>query len=749
MAVIKEDDFISFLKKTLLGNDVENEIEKVSDDNTFTGFDLQVNATNSSKELNDRLNDFYQKYPKINETAFWIHVFAIPIMFNNNKPLSVKEIKELTINVKYFSNHKSKSSIDGSMRKELENKSIRINKPQYKNNKYNYFEENDGKYCLSDNGMLKLSEILKTHRIPIMQLNVNDNISKHFNEPVEPILKVTPDLINISDINLSARETELLRFFKTNIGKVITAKDIARELQISQRDHIYKYIRNLREKLGEGILENAPSGGYIYKASNNSLLSKKDEQSPSFEPNENKNNLTHEEKNFIAWVKNPKQKSVKNEIIEKYAKEYIEDDESVDDCINEFCRSYNLLTKRDMLSVSDNEIYLNVNDKKIADKLIKLKNRYKQEIKDQLNDELKKLYIKSINAETEKTPQIDNAEGLTETAPVQKISSLKGILSTATQKELAKWDIKISKRYNDLALLKKEYKLPNRVIDELIDYCEKNNIPFKCRTESNSPRISKYKINENVKSWLYSGNYFYLEDIEGISLYNVAKAKGMGAKLTEEFMHFLIEHKIKFVPNDVEKTPLEKTNLSDKLRSSLYKQNKFYLENLKNIDIAGLRLMGKVSVVEIDELIWYLICNNIPFTPNIKENFLFEYNLTPYTQNTLYDLGIFSFADIDIEKLEKVKKISKVVLDEIKKIIPVYERNKTTDNKKNDNISDYLKNLSLKNIAITQGTVLDYYEDRNIDTSKEKVKKILSLYCIEYEKNKYIHKDCIKYNKSL
>jgi len=62
---------------------------------------------------------------------------------------------------------------------------------------------------------------------------------------------------------LTKREDTVLEHFAKNKGKIVYAKDLATILNLPT-DYVYKYIKNLRTKINENILENAVKGGYIF-----------------------------------------------------------------------------------------------------------------------------------------------------------------------------------------------------------------------------------------------------------------------------------------------------------------------------------------------------------------------------------------------------------------------------------------------------------------------------------------------------
>ena len=62
--------------------------------------------------------------------------------------------------------------------------------------------------------------------------------------------------------SLTDREQLVFEYFLNNVGKTVYAKDLAELLELP-RDYVYKYIKNLRNKIEGDKLKNAPSGGFI------------------------------------------------------------------------------------------------------------------------------------------------------------------------------------------------------------------------------------------------------------------------------------------------------------------------------------------------------------------------------------------------------------------------------------------------------------------------------------------------------
>jgi len=60
---------------------------------------------------------------------------------------------------------------------------------------------------------------------------------------------------------LTQREQMVLDYFTANPDKIVYARDLAKVLELPT-DYVYKYIKNLRTKISEDVLQNAAKGGY-------------------------------------------------------------------------------------------------------------------------------------------------------------------------------------------------------------------------------------------------------------------------------------------------------------------------------------------------------------------------------------------------------------------------------------------------------------------------------------------------------
>lgn len=61
--------------------------------------------------------------------------------------------------------------------------------------------------------------------------------------------------------SLTQREQTVLEYFIKNKEEIVYAKELAAVLDLPT-DYVYKYIKNLRAKINEDILQNAVKGGY-------------------------------------------------------------------------------------------------------------------------------------------------------------------------------------------------------------------------------------------------------------------------------------------------------------------------------------------------------------------------------------------------------------------------------------------------------------------------------------------------------
>ncbi len=98
---------------------------------------------------------------------------------------------------------------------------------------------------LHENKETNKQEQLKTKEMPVMP-SLNEDINISFKKA------------------LTAREQIVFDYFLANKNNIVYAKDLASILELP-RDYVYKYIKNLRSKMNEDVLQNADNGGYLLK----------------------------------------------------------------------------------------------------------------------------------------------------------------------------------------------------------------------------------------------------------------------------------------------------------------------------------------------------------------------------------------------------------------------------------------------------------------------------------------------------
>ena len=81
-------------------------------------------------------------------------------------------------------------------------------------------------------------------------------------DKVEEVATTKKDVQIVLKKSLTDREQMVFEYFLNNVGKTVFAKDLATLLDLP-RDYVYKYIKNLRNKIEGDKLKNVPSGGFV------------------------------------------------------------------------------------------------------------------------------------------------------------------------------------------------------------------------------------------------------------------------------------------------------------------------------------------------------------------------------------------------------------------------------------------------------------------------------------------------------
>lgn len=137
-----------------------------------------------------------------------------------------------------------------------------------------YAQKTEKIHSIALKSFAKEKEIAKKKEAEIKPLQAKKKEMPKEEKPVET--KRTEEVIKETvaemqaDINfsfkkaLTAREQLVFNHFLENKNTIVYAKDLAQILDLP-RDYVYKYIKNLRSKLNEDILQNADNGGYLLK----------------------------------------------------------------------------------------------------------------------------------------------------------------------------------------------------------------------------------------------------------------------------------------------------------------------------------------------------------------------------------------------------------------------------------------------------------------------------------------------------
>ena len=81
-------------------------------------------------------------------------------------------------------------------------------------------------------------------------------------DKVEEVATTKKEVQIVLKKSLTDREQMVSEYFLNNVGKTVFAKDLATLLDLP-RDYVYKYIKNLRNKIEGDKLKNVPSGGFV------------------------------------------------------------------------------------------------------------------------------------------------------------------------------------------------------------------------------------------------------------------------------------------------------------------------------------------------------------------------------------------------------------------------------------------------------------------------------------------------------
>ena len=109
---------------------------------------------------------------------------------------------------------------------------------------------------------MKAQEIVKPEPKKQEVKPISNNKKETVLDKVEEVATIKNDVQIVLKKSLTDREQMVFEYFLNNVGKTVFAKDLATLLDLP-RDYVYKYIKNLRNKIEGDKLKNVPSGGLV------------------------------------------------------------------------------------------------------------------------------------------------------------------------------------------------------------------------------------------------------------------------------------------------------------------------------------------------------------------------------------------------------------------------------------------------------------------------------------------------------
>ena len=207
-----------------------------------------------------------------------------------------------------------------------------------------------------------------------------------------------------------------------------------------------------------------------------------------------------------------------------------------------------------------------------------------------------------------------------------------------------------------------------------------------------------------------------IEDLENINLKELKIKNDVSPSVIEDLIQFMNAHGINFENKDLTKTGLYNYNLSPNLKSVLYTKGLLYIENLIGINILNVKRTNGVGAGLLDELIDFLIENNIPYSPKneISSQRLKDTTLSLKAKNVLYDHGIFyleELLDKNIDEIIVKFKIYPVIAQEIREFLVSYRIKKTEQQleKETQKTKTYVNNESQKGFGFSFKSIRHFF----------------------------------------
>lgn len=243
-----------------------------------------------------------------------------------------------------------------------------------------------------------------------------------------------------------------------------------------------------------------------------------------------------------------------------------------------------------------------------------------------------------------------------------------------------------------------EYEINKKENDlETIENCEEKT------SNKTFNSLENYNLRDKTILALKHLDIFTIEDITGIDLKELKNKKDVAPSVIEELIQLMNANEIPFVRKDLSKTGLYNYNLSPNLKSALYSKGKFYIEDLMGINIINIKRSNGVGAGLLDELLDFLIENNITYAPlkGDKKQRLRDTNLSLRAKNVIYNHGMFYLEDLlnkNIEEIIKQYKIIPSIAQEIREFIVSYRIEKADQKKKEKKSKFWFDLKSIKHL---------------------------------------------------
>lgn len=178
--------------------------------------------------------------------------------------------------------------------------------------------------------------------------------------------------------------------------------------------------------------------------------------------------------------------------------------------------------------------------------------------------------------------------------------------------------------------------------------------------EDHTDRLLKnYNLNDKTVIELAKEQILYIDDLENIDLMQIKNKYDLNPYIIEDVMICMNKYKIPYKQKSLLQDALYNYNLSPNLKAALYSKNKFYIEDLEDINLIKVKNIKGVGARLLDELFDFLLDREIPFQPytdkDKNKHRLKDIPLTQRAKSDLYNNGIFYIEDLTSKTVEDLE----------------------------------------------------------------------------------------------